>query len=218
MFRNRDDAGTQLAEKLKGRKFQRPLVLAIPQGGVVVGAILGRALGADLDVILSRKLRSPDDPHLAIGAVSEEGFVYLTPQSEDVVLAREGYLSKERAHQLNEIAWRRSEFRAGRPPAPVAGRSVIVTDDGVATGSTMMAAIQVIRAQHPAELLAAAPVIPADQLAELGSWCNEVVAVLTPRPFLALGHFYEDFTPVGEDQAARLLRAFASTRQSASDT
>jgi hypothetical protein len=213
MFQNREDAGRQLAEKLKGRQFKDPLVLAIPRGGVVVGAVLARELGADLDVVLSRKLRSPDQPELAIGAISEEGQVYLNPQAEDVVLARENYLGEERRQQLMEIAWRQQEFRGGRPRAPVAGRSVIVTDDGVATGSTIIAALQVIRSQHPVQLFAAVPVVPADQLAEISHWCDEVISLVTPRPFYALGHFYEDFSPIEDEHVIRLLRAVPS-RQS----
>jgi predicted phosphoribosyltransferase len=212
MFQNREDAGRRLAEKLKGRQFKEPLILAIPRGGVVIGAVLARELGADLDVVLSRKLRSPDQPELAIGAISEEGHVYLNSQAEDVVLARENYLGEERRQQLMEIAWRQQEFRGGRPRASVAGRSVIVTDDGVATGCTLIAALQVIRSQHPARLLAALPVVPAEQLPQISHWCDEVVCLVTPRPFYALGHFYADFSPIEDEQVTRLLRAVPSRR------
>jgi putative phosphoribosyl transferase len=147
MFRNREDAAHQLAKKLKGRALRDPLVLAIPRGGVVTGVILAQDLGADLDVVLSRKLRAPGNPEFAIGAISENGQVYLNPDVGDMADLIEEYLAEEKAHQLAEIARRKKLFRAARPEAPVSGRSVIVTDDGIATGSTMIAALQGLKGQ-----------------------------------------------------------------------
>ena len=149
MFRNREDAARQLAEKLKGRQLHDPLVLAIPRGGVVTGAVLARELGADLDVVLSRKLRAPGQPELAIGAISEDGRVYLNHHAEAFLDLLEDYLAEERRHQLSEIGRRKKLFRAVRPEAPITGRSVIVTDDGIATGSTMIAALQAVKTQNP---------------------------------------------------------------------
>ncbi len=151
MFHNREDAARQLAEKFKGRELSDPLVLAIPRGGVVTGAVLARELGADLDVVLSRKLRAPWQPELALGAISEDGQVYLTRYArEDLGLAPE-YLASERRHQVAEIVRRKQLVRGVRPRAAIAGRSVIVTDDGIATGATMIAALQVVKAKSRAK-------------------------------------------------------------------
>ncbi len=210
MFRDREDAAHKLAAKLKGRELHDPLVLAIPRGGVVTGAVLARELGADLDVVLSRKLRAPGQPELAVGAISEDGRVYLNHYAQEFLDVMEDYLAEERRHQLGEIARRKKLFRAVRPPAPVAGRSVIVTDDGIATGSTMIAALQAIKTQKPREVIVAVPVASPDRLKEVRRWCDDVVCLLHPKEFWAIGQFYEDFTQVEDEQAIQLLRDFAT--------
>jgi len=206
MFANREDAGRQLAEKLKGREMYHPLVLAIPRGGVVTGAVLARELGVELDVILSRKLRAPWQPELALGAVSEDGCVYLNQNGQEALDLAEDCLAMERSHQLAEIARHKQLFRGVRPQAPVAGRSVIVTDDGIATGSTMIAALQVVRGQHPKEVIVAVPVASSDRLEEVRRWCDEVVCLHSPEAFWAIGPFYEDFTQVEDEQVVDMLR------------
>jgi predicted phosphoribosyltransferase len=208
MFRDREDAARRLAARLKGRPLREPLVLAIPRGGVVTGAVLARELGAELDVVLARKLRAPGQPELAIGAVAEEGQAYLNPQAEEFLDVLGEYLVQERRHQLAEIARRRRLFRAARHAARLAGRSVIVTDDGIATGSTMIAALQAARAQKPRELIVAVPVAPADRLEEVRRWCDDVVCLLSPEEFWAVGQFYADFTQVEDEEVVRLLREF----------
>jgi predicted phosphoribosyltransferase len=209
VFRDREDSARRLAEELKGRELHDPLVLAIPRGGVVTGAVLARELGAELDVVLSRKLRAPLQPELAVGAVSEDGRGYLNPCTREALGLTDDYLAEERRHQLREIARRKNLFRRARPPAPVAGRSVIVTDDGIATGATMIAALQVVKAQDPRELIVAVPVASPDRLKDVRRWCDEVVCLLTPAEFWAIGQFYEDFTQVEDEQAVALLREFA---------
>jgi predicted phosphoribosyltransferase len=209
MFRNREDAACQLAERLKGRKLHDPLILAIPRGGVVTGAVLARDLGVELDVVLSRKLRAPGQPELAIGAISEDGRVYLNHHAQDVLDLTEEYLAEERRHQLGEVARRKKLFRGVRPAAPIAGRSVIVTDDGIATGSTMIAALQAVRTQKPCEVIVAVPVASPDRLKEVRRWCDDVVCLLHPEAFWAIGQFYEDFSQVEDEEVVRLLREFA---------
>jgi len=209
MFRNRKDAGRKLAEMLKERELHDPLVLAIPRGGVVVGAMLAQELGAELDVVLSRKLRAPGQPELAIGAISEDGGVYVNPHALEFLDVTEEYLAQERHDQLAEIARRKKLFRSVRPPAPIAGRSAIVTDDGIATGATMIAALQALKTQNPREILVAVPVASPDRLAEVRRWCDEVVCLLAPQAFWAIGQFYEDFTQVDDEEVIELLRDFA---------
>lgn len=216
MFHDREDAAHQLAGLLKGRDLFDPLVLAIPRGGVVTGAVLARELGAELDVVLSRKLRAPLQPELAVGAVSEDGRVHLNHHARDVPGLSEDYLVGERRRQLGEIARRKALFRGVRPQASVAGRSVIVTDDGVATGSTMIAALQTVRPRKPRELIVAVPVASPERLAEVRRWCNEVVCLLQPEEFWAIGQFYEDFTQVEDEEVVERLREFAPTAASTS--
>jgi predicted phosphoribosyltransferase len=211
VFRNREDAGRQLAEKLKGYELDNPLVLAIPRGGVVTGAVLAQELGADLDVVLARKLRAPWLPELALGAVSEDGQVYFTRYAREDLGASRSYLARERSHQLAEIARRKKLFRAVRPQAPIVGRSVIVTDDGIATGSTMIAALHVIKAQQPREVIVAVPIGAPSRLEEVRPWCDELVCLLSTEDFWAIGQFYEDFTQVEDEQVLELLREFAPT-------
>src|SRR5690348_9410582 len=126
MFQDREDAAHKLAAKMKDRKFHKPLVLAIPRGGVVTGAVLADELGADLDIVLSRKLRAPDQPEFALGAIAEDGQVYVNPTVAGMLGPIDDYLKEERQHQLAEIARRKKLFRAVRPQAPVANRSIIV--------------------------------------------------------------------------------------------
>jgi predicted phosphoribosyltransferase/pimeloyl-ACP methyl ester carboxylesterase len=212
-FRNRADAAQRLAEALRGRSFRDPLVLGIPRGGVVIGAVLARELGADLDVVLARKLRSPWSHEFAIGAVSESGEVHLNPDVPHAERELREHLADEQRLQLAEIARRQKLFRGDRPPAPVAGRSVIVTDDGIATGSTTLAALQTLRAQAPFELIVAVPVAPLDRLDEIGRHCDEVVCLIRPRDFMAVGEFYDDFTQVEDEEVVRLLREAAAKSQ-----
>jgi hypothetical protein len=215
MFRNREDAAHQLAQRLKGRQLHDPLVLAIPRGGVVTGAVLARELSAELDVVLSRKLRAPMQPELAIGAIAEDGQVYLNHHVEEFLDELKDYLAEERRHQLDEIARRQKLFRGDRPPAPIAGRSVIVTDDGIATGSTMIAALHAVKAEKPRELIVAVPVASPDRLDEVRRHCDDVVCLLSPEEFWAVGQFYRDFTQVEDEEVMDLLRESSRTASAA---
>lgn len=207
MFHNREDAARRLAAKLRERKLHNPLVLAIPRGGVVTGAVLAQELGAELDIVLSRKLRAPDQPEFAIGAISEDGQIYLNPCVSDLFGPSDDYLDQERRHQLAEIARRKKLFRKVQPEAPIAGRSVIVTDDGIATGSTMIAALQVVKTQKPREIIVAVPVAPPERLDEIRRWCDDVVCLQSPETFWAIGQFYDDFRQVEDEEVVEMLRS-----------
>ena len=206
MFRNRHDAGCQLANALKDRKLDDPLVLAIPRGGVPVGAVLAQGLDAELDIVLSRKLPAPGQPELAIGAISEDGQVYLNDYARGLVAKLDEYLVSECRHQMAEISRRKKLFRQVRPPAKIAGRSVILTDDGIATGSTMIAALQTVKLQEPEEIIVAVPVSSSDRLKEVSKLCDETVCLLVPEDFMSVGQFYRDFTQVEDREAIRLLQ------------
>jgi predicted phosphoribosyltransferase len=213
MFADREDAAQQLATKLQDLELRDPLVLAIPRGGVVTGAVLARDLGAELDVVLSRKLRAPYQPELAIGAVGEDGQVYLNHAIEAATGVEQAYIERERSRQVEEIARRQKLFRAVRPQAPITGRSIILTDDGIATGSTMIGALHVVKAQQPHETIVAVPVAPPDRLAQIRKLCDRVICLLAPPDFYAIGQFYESFETVIDDDVVRLLQEFASATQ-----
>lgn len=209
MFRNREDAGLQLAARLQRRLLRDPLVLAIPRGGVVTGAALATRLGAELDVILSRKLRAPEQPECAIGAVSEDGQIYLNREMVRMAGISKEYMRQERARQFAEIARRLRLIRQVRPRAKVAGRSVIVTNDGIATGSTMIAALAELRGRGAGELIVAVPVAPADRLHQIRRGCDDLICLLAPDDFLSVGHYYEDFEQVQDERMLELLREVA---------
>jgi predicted phosphoribosyltransferase len=210
MFRNREDAARQLAARLAHRELQRPLVLAIPRGGVVLGGILARELGADLDVVLARKLRAPGHPELALGAIAEDGHVHLNEIARRFPGATPEYLEAEQRRQSAEIAQRRDLFRAVCPKAPLVDRSIIITDDGLATGSTMLAALEVLAAHRPHEVIVAVPVAAPSRLAVLEPLCDDIVCLLCPEDFRAVGEFYRDFRGVTDEEVLETLREFAS--------
>ena len=206
MFADRKDAGIQLGARLKAYPLVRTLVLAIPRGGVVVGTALARELDAELDVILARKLRAPWQPELAIGAIGEDGQMHLGPLAREVPGVTDRYLQDEIKHQLAEIARRQKLFRNARPAAEIAGRSVILTDDGIATGSTLLAALHVLRARNPHETIVAVPVAPQAMIGRLRGECDHVECLLAPADFGAVGAFYRDFEQVEDDEVVRVLR------------
>ena len=209
MFHDREDGARKLVAALQEFKSRRPLILAIPRGGVVTGAVLAQELEGDLDVVLSRKLRAPDQPELAIGAISEDGQVHLNRRAVEALGVTDEYLDAEKQHQLSEIRRRKELFRSVRPEAAVSGRTVIVTDDGIATGSTMMAALQTVRLQRPRELIVDVPVAPLDRLAAFEGRCDKVVCLHSPADFWAVGQFYEEFPTVEDEVVVEILKSFA---------
>lgn len=206
LFRNRQDAGRQLAARLRDLHLHNPLVLAIPRGGVVVGATLARELGAELDVVLSRKLRAPFQPELAIGSIGEDGYVYLTAEADLVPGVTDDYLLQERDHQLAEIRRRRAMYSPSHHPVSIEGRTVIVTDDGIATGSTIVAALEVIRCQHPRSVIVAVPVAPPSRIEPMHQLCDQVICLHASESFSGIGQFYDDFKQVEDQEVLELLK------------
>jgi len=197
MFEDRDDAGARLAERLSAYAGSKTaLVLGIPRGGVVVGSGVSRRLGLPLDVFISLKLRAPGNEELAVGAMTELGNVYI----EQDLMRRLGMslerLGDEFHRERQEIEWRRLLYRGGRDLPEVAGRDVILVDDGLATGCTMLAAAEALRPRKPRRLIAAVPVAPADKFEALEACFDETVVLKTPVAFDAVGAFYRDFWPV----------------------
>jgi predicted phosphoribosyltransferase len=210
MFHDREDAAHRLAAILRTWEIGNPLILAIPRGGVILGAILAQQLGGELDVVLSRKLHAPGQPELAIGAVSEAGHVHLNRHACEALDVTEEYVRREKDRQLIEVSRRRRLFRSVRPEATVRGRNVIVTDDGIATGSTMMAALETVRPQRPRRLYMAVPVAPRDRLSAFEERCDRVICLRTPAEFWAVGQFFESFPTVEDEDVVEILKNFAA--------
>jgi putative phosphoribosyl transferase len=208
LFRDRSEAGQKLAGRLMHLAGARPLVLALPRGGVPVGFEIAEALDAPLDLVLVRKIGAPFQPELALGAVVDGGRAE-TVLNEDLVREfqiSERYLADESARQLEEIERRRASYLAGRASVPVEGRTAIVVDDGIATGATMEAALRATRRAAPQRLVLAVPVAPPETLERLRPQVDEVVCLAMPRVFGAIGAFYDDFRQLSDEQVIDLLR------------
>jgi predicted phosphoribosyltransferase len=205
-FLDRHEAGRFLAQALRGQASGGLLALGIPRGGVVVAAAVARELAAELDVVLARKLSAPGNPELAIGAVIEDGTKYLNSALISALGADEKFIADETARQLARIRERAEAYRAVRKIAPIEGRAVVVVDDGVATGATMIATLAAVRAAKPARLWCGIPVGPPDTLDELAELADEVVCLAAPEYFQAVGQFYERFDQVEDDEILRILR------------
>lgn len=206
-FADRSTAGRRLAGALHKFKSTRPLVLALPRGGVPVAFEIAEGLDADLDLLLVRKLGAPRQPELGIGAVidGEQPEVVLNDDIVGRMHLPAGYIDGEVHRQLKEIERRRDQYLGGASPLPIEGRVVIVVDDGIATGATVRAALRAMRKKKPARLVLAVPVAPSDSLASLAAECDEILCLATPEPFFAVGAHYSDFTQTSDDEVKRLL-------------
>lgn len=214
MFHTRQEAGRQLAAALNAFSGKRPLVLGLPRGGVVVAAAIARQLPGDLDVLLVKKLRAPGNPELAIGALPEEGHPFLNDELISLTACDPHYLNAEIAKRRAELDRQRQLYRAVRSRIPPTGRVVILTDDGLATGATMIAAVKSTRLARPSRLIVAVPIGAPDAVAALEQMreLDQLICLHTPTWFSGVGQFYEDFSPVSDDEVVTLLREFACDR------
>ncbi len=208
-FRDRIEAATQLADALAEYGGLHPLVLGIPRGGVIMAAVIARKLQGDLDVILVRKLRDPYQDEVAIGSIDESGHVYLNHYGQR--LRDHAYLDQEKGEQLTLLRDRRKQYTPVRPVIDPAGRRVIIVDDGLATGSTMIAALQSVRNRHPATLVAATAVAPPETLEAVEELADRVVCLEAPDDFMAVGQFFHDFTQVTDNEVIETLRQRPTT-------
>ena len=204
-FRDRIDAGRKLAVQLRQYEGEQPVVVALPRGGVPVGYEVARALQAPLDICVVRKIGVPWHPELGVGAVAEGGFVYINPGIVRHVGLGQRELSEVTEQKRAEVDERVRKFRGVRPRSERRGRSVLLVDDGIATGGTTRAAILSIRAQKPARIVLAVPVAAAETLRELEPEVEHVVSLLTPDSLYAIGLWYEDFSQVSDAEVVRLL-------------
>jgi len=208
IFQDRRDAGRQLAAALLHLRNQQPVVLALPRGGVPIGCEVALALKAPLDLVLVRKIGAPDMQELAVGAIVDGERLEKVIDEEIVaeLVVPQSYLDKEIARQADEIERRRKLYFKDRAPAPLARRSAIVVDDGIATGATMRAALMAIRRRQPSKLVLAVPVAPARTIERLRAEADEVVCLSTPEDFFAIGQFYKDFHQISDDEVLSWLR------------
>lgn len=206
LFSDRQEAGLALARKLAPWRGRDCLVLAVPRGGVEVGAVVAGELGAELDLITARKIGAPFNPELAVGAVTPDGVAIFNRE----LLGRLGLAERELVGEVEreraEIGRRLAAYRGARPAPRVAGRPVIVTDDGIATGFTMKAALAAVRRQEPGELVLAVPVGPPEALDELAGEVDQLVYLAAPEPFYAVGQFYVRFDQTPDERVIALLQ------------
>ena len=203
MFRNRAEAALRLAEALASYKGSNPLILAIPRGAVPMAKMLADRLDGDLDVVLVRKLRAPGNPEFALGSIDESGWAYLAEHARHY--AGEEYLDREKQAQLETIRQRRAQYTPVHPPIDPKGRIVIVVDDGLATGSTMISALHALRARGAAKVVCAVPVSPPDTLEKVRQFADDTVCLLAPSNFYAVGQFYGDFPQVDDSEVIAIL-------------
>ena len=206
MFNDRIDAARQLAEELRQYRGQNPLVLAIPRGAVPMAKIIAEELGGSFDVVLVRKLRAPYQPELAIGSIDESGWAYIADHAASSGASKE-YIESEKQTQMETIRKRRNQYTPIRPPIDPAGRIVIVIDDGLATGATMISALHGLRARKPAKLICAVPVAPPDTLKKVAAMADEVICLEAPEYFQAVGQFYRNFSQVEDEEVMEILQA-----------
>lgn len=209
LFDDRLDAARRLADALAAQRGCDPLVLAIPRGAVPMGALIAEALDGELDVVLVHKLGSPWNPEYAVGAIDESGRRIVT----DPVAAGGSWLAQEGERQLAALRRRRTLYSPGRPPVDAAGRVVIVVDDGLATGATMLAALGAVRSQGPKRIICAVPVAARDSLTAVEALTDDVVCLHAPADFRAVGQFYAHFGQLEDDEVVAALARDRARRQ-----
>ncbi len=211
-FANRQDAGRRLASALERFRDKSPVVLALPRGGVPIGYEIAVALGCPLDIVLVRKLGAPNQPELAAGAVvdGERPEIVINEDVASVLDLTAEFFERAARRELTEIARRRGLYLPGRAHPALAGKTVILADDGIATGATARAALRAVRRQKPAKLVLAVPVAPPETVAELAPECDEVVCLAQPMDFGAIGFYYADFHQMDDAEVIALLERAAA--------
>lgn len=205
MWVDRRQAGEQLAGALEEYRGRNAIVLGIPRGGVVVAKEVAAHLGCPLDIVVPRKIGAPFNPELAIGAIAADGSRVLDHELIERLGVSAEYLQQETKNQQAEIARRMKQYRGGRPPLKIAGKTIIVVDDGVATGATTRAALVYLKKQRPGQLVLAVPVGPKDTLGRLAADVDRLVFLSAPEVFYAVGQFYERFEQTTDQEVVALL-------------
>jgi len=206
LFEDRKEAGKRLAKKLMAEaEGQEGIVLAIPRGGIVVGKEISQKLNFPLDVLVTKKIPAPQNPELAIGAVGEGGIVFFDENLCQNLCVTPAYKRKIIEEKKKELEDKKNFFRKGKPPLDLKDKTVILTDDGVATGATMLAAVRVVKTQKPKEIIVAVPVVALDTLPKLQAEADKVIYLEAPEMFFAVGQFYEKFNQVTDEEVLKIL-------------
>ena len=205
-FSNRLDAGKRLASALKDFRGKNAVVLAIPRGGVVVAYEIAKELNLPLDVIIPRKIGAPDNPELAIGAMTEDGTIIIDKNLVAYLGVPESYIEEESERQKHEIERRLKNYRSSEPYPNLKGKEVIIVDDGIATGSTMKAALASVKNKGAKTVTIAVPVGPPETIRELEKQADRVECLYTPEYFAAIGQFYRDFEQTSDEEVTELLK------------
>ncbi|HKT21609.1 MAG TPA: phosphoribosyltransferase family protein [Nitrososphaerales archaeon] len=213
VFRDRKEAGKKLAEALVFLKGKDVVVLGIPRGGVVVADEVARALRAPLDVVVTKKIEAPGEPEFALGAVTQEGEVIMDREAAESLGATPEYLDDQVRKKKDEVKQRLERLRGDAPYPELAGRVVVIVDDGIATGSSVGAAVISVKRRKPMEIVVAVPVAPPDAVGALTEDGVKVVCLVTPESFLAIGEFYADFNQVEDLEVKRMLHENALERR-----
>jgi len=208
MFADRREAGRKLAAELLEYKGKDAVVVAIPRGGVVVADEVARELNCPLDLIIPRKIGAPGNPELAIGAVAGAGKVIINENLKYGLGVSDGYLDEEIKRQLKEIERRRGMYFGGKPPTGFKDKTVILVDDGLATGYTATAAVSAIREERPREIILAVPVAPRDTCQALSKKVDKMICLSAPEMFYAVGQFYQDFSQTTDDEVIEILSKY----------
>ncbi len=208
MFRDRRDAGKKLAKILKKYYNEKVLVLAIPRGGVIVADEIAKELNANLDIVVPRKIGSPGNPELAIGAVAQDGSLYLDENLIRDLEVSEDYIKKQKEKEVNEIKRRLKIYRKGKKFPSLKDKILIVVDDGIATGSTMKVTIKFLKKRKPKKIIIATPVVPKDTAEELREVVDEVIALEEPIFMQAIGEFYLDFRQTEDEEVIKILKEY----------
>jgi len=209
-FGDRVEAGQLLARELGYLSGKDPVILAIPRGGIIIGQELAAALHGKLDVVLAHKLRTPGHEELAMGAIGEDGSVFINRMAVRQLGIDDRDIEEEKQIQWAELMRRSQIIREIRPKVPLKGRQVVITDDGIATGSTAIAALQAVRHEQPARLIAAMPVGSEDTVRRIAEEVDEMICLRVPRDFMAVGQFYRQFDQVSDQEMLTILRKTAS--------
>lgn len=205
LFKDRVEAGEKLSTALREFKGRDIIVLGIPRGGVVVAARVAKALGAPLDVVVTRKIEAPGEPEYALGAITQEGDVIMDRQAAESLGASKEYLDDQIRKKREEVKERMRRFRGDAPYPELRGKVVVIVDDGIATGSSVSAAVMSVKKGSPLQVVVAVPVAPADAIDMLTQDGTRVVCLETPGPFLAIGEFYEEFEQVEDGEVKKIL-------------
>jgi len=209
MFKDRDEAGMRLAKALKTMDTSNMVLMAIPRGGVVIGAAVAEVLGVSLSVVIPKKIGAPGNEELAIGALVDRKSIFVDKGLQRSLNISDEYIEREARKKLEEIARRRAMYGASGDLPDLAGKTIVLVDDGLATGSTAIAAARSLRAAGAEKLILAVPVAPKESVAKIEQYVDEVVCLELPPVFYAVGQFYENFEQVSDEQVVELLRKYA---------